>query len=177
MHRLVWNGKVDCRWTGQYHEGQSVWSWELMAFDPYPLIEQMIIRGSMLYITSLWLIKAGMVTLYKRLGDRTRYENVYNITLGILAATWLVLISSNNLICYPVRRRWEQISNPELICLPITQIARTKMPNKQKCLVISIFLLGILVVIVSSTSPLSRPTSSPLNHMPVVQAIYSYRKD
>jgi hypothetical protein len=36
-----------------------------------------------------------MVIFYKRLADRTRYQIVYNITLGFLAAAWLVLFFDN----------------------------------------------------------------------------------
>ncbi|KAJ6087618.1 hypothetical protein N7467_006532 [Penicillium canescens] len=146
---------------------------------------KMIIPGSTLYVTSLWLIKSSMVIFYKRLADRTRYQIVYNITLGFLAATWLVLFFDIVFKCYPVQRQWEAILNPELtcppgpstvnywltilfnifsdvfiICLPITQVARLKMPKKQKWGVISVFLLGVLVVITS-----------------IIRAIYSYRNE
>jgi urea transporter len=73
----------------------------------------MIIPGSTLYVTSLWLIKSSMVIFYKRLADRTRYQLVYNITLGFLLATWLVLFFDIVFKCYPVQRQWEQILNPE----------------------------------------------------------------
>ncbi|KAJ5512059.1 hypothetical protein N7463_001611, partial [Penicillium fimorum] len=146
---------------------------------------KMIIPGSTLYVTSLWLIKASMVIFYKRLADRTRYQIVYNVTLGLLAATWLVLFFDIVFKCYPVQRLWQAILNPQLacppepsrinywltilfniftdvfiICLPITQVARLKMPKKQKWGVISVFLLGILVVITS-----------------IIRAIYSYRNE
>lgn len=39
-----------------------------------------------------------------------------------------------------------------VICLPISQVVRIRMPFKQKLGVLSIFLLGFLVVISSSTS-------------------------
>lgn len=45
-----------------------------------------------------------------------------------------------------------------IICLPISQVARLKMPSRQKWGVISVFLLGGLVVITSSTLP---PVSNP----------------
>ncbi|CAG7974568.1 unnamed protein product [Penicillium nalgiovense] len=163
----------------------------------------MIIPGSTLYVTSLWLIKASMVIFYKRLADRTRYQIVYNITLGLLAATWLVLFFDIIFKCYPPQRQWEGITNPEcedasisttadagtddlsvtcpqgpstvnywltilfnifsdvfIICLPITQVVRLKMPKKQKWGVISVFLLGGLVVIAS-----------------IIRAIYSHRNE
>ncbi|CAG8195479.1 unnamed protein product [Penicillium olsonii] len=127
---------------------------------------KMIIPGSTLYVTSLWLIKASMVIFYKRLADRTRYQLVYNITLGTLAATWLVLFFDIVFKCYPPKRQWEGILDAELacpegpstinywltilfICLPISQVARLKMPTKQKWGVISVFLLGVFVVITS----------------------------
>lgn len=87
----------------------------------------MIIPGSTLYITSLWLIKSSMVIFYKRLADRTRYQIVYNITLGTLAATWLVLFFDVVFKCYPPRRQWEGLSNPERenhVYLPIVMGAQ-----------------------------------------------------
>ncbi|RDW90753.1 uncharacterized protein DSM5745_02528 [Aspergillus mulundensis] len=135
---------------------------------------KMIIPGSTLYVTSLWLIKAAMVLFYKRLADRTRYQTVYNITLAVLGATWLVLFFDIVLKCYPPKRQWEGLLDPTLacpekpatinywltilfnifsdvfiICLPISQVARLKMPPRQKWGVISVFLLGGLVVITS----------------------------
>ncbi|KAL4877959.1 hypothetical protein BJY04DRAFT_230234 [Aspergillus karnatakaensis] len=146
---------------------------------------KMIIPGSTLYVTSLWLIKASMVLFYKRLADRTRYQTVYNITLVVLGAMWLVLFFDIVFKCYPPKRQWESITNPELacdplqttvnywltilfniftdvfiICLPISQVARLKMPPKQKWGVISVFLLGGLVVITS-----------------IIRAIYSHRNE
>lgn len=73
----------------------------------------MIIPGSTLYVTALWLIKSSMVVFYKRLADRTRYQIVYNITLGVLAATWLVLFFDIIFKCYPPQRQWKGIRNPE----------------------------------------------------------------
>ncbi|KAJ6186432.1 hypothetical protein N7519_007733 [Penicillium mononematosum] len=146
---------------------------------------KMIIPGSTLYVTALWLIKSSMVIFYKRLADRTRYQIVYNITLGLLAATWLVLFFDIVFKCYPPQRQWEGLTNPELtcpqgpstvnywltilfnifsdvfiICLPISQVVRLKMPRKQKWGVISVFLLGGLVVISS-----------------IIRAIYSHRNE
>ncbi|KAJ5850642.1 hypothetical protein N7455_010498 [Penicillium solitum] len=121
---------------------------------------KMIIPGSTLYVTALWLIKASMVIFYKRLADRTRYQMVYNFTLGFLAATWLVLFFDIVFKCYPPRRQWDGLTNPEFICLPIAQVARLKMPKKQKWGVISVFLLGGLVVITS-----------------IIRAIYSHRNE
>ncbi|RAK70969.1 uncharacterized protein BO72DRAFT_505219 [Aspergillus fijiensis CBS 313.89] len=135
---------------------------------------KMIIPGSTLYVTTLWLIKASLVIFYKRLADRTRYQTVYNITLAVLAATWLVLFFDIVFKCYPPSRQWRSVVDAELacpdkpstinywltilfniftdvfiICLPISQVARLKMPKKQKWGVISVFLLGVLVVISS----------------------------
>ncbi|PWY68386.1 hypothetical protein BO70DRAFT_390300 [Aspergillus heteromorphus CBS 117.55] len=146
---------------------------------------KMIIPGSTLYVTSLWLIKSSLVIFYKRLADRTRYETVYNITLAVLGATWLVLFFDIVFKCFPPDRQWKSIENPDLacpsgpstinywltilfnifsdafiICLPISQVARLKMPPKQKLGVISVFLLGVLVIITS-----------------IVRAIYSYRNE
>ncbi|KAL3459349.1 hypothetical protein BJX64DRAFT_301446 [Aspergillus heterothallicus] len=146
---------------------------------------KMIIPGSTLYVTSLWLIKASMVVFYKRLADRTRYQLIYNITLGFLGATWLVLFFDIVFKCYPPDRQWKGLLDPQLtcpekpstinywltilfnifsdvfiICLPIAQVARLKMPRKQKWGVISVFLLGGLVVITS-----------------IIRAVYSHRNE
>ncbi|KAL4790931.1 hypothetical protein BDV19DRAFT_393544 [Aspergillus venezuelensis] len=135
---------------------------------------KMIIPGSTLYVTSLWLIKASMVIFYKRLADRTRYQTIYNITLVVLAAMWLALFFDIIFKCYPPSRQWTFVENAALacpqdqvdinywltilfnifsdvfiICLPISQVARVKMPTKQKWGVMSVFMLGILVVITS----------------------------
>jgi hypothetical protein len=72
----------------------------------------MIIPGSTLYVTSLWLIKASMVIFYKRLADRTKYQTIYNITLAVLGATWLVLFLDIVLKCYPPNRQWKGLTDP-----------------------------------------------------------------
>ncbi|KAH8434432.1 uncharacterized protein LDX57_012079 [Aspergillus melleus] len=145
---------------------------------------KMIIPGSTLYVTSLWLIKAGMVLFYKRLADRTRYQMVYNITLGFLGATWLAIFLNIIFKCFPPDRLWD-LDHPEracsdkqtrinywitilfnifsdvfIICLPISQVLKLKLPKKQKIGVLSIFMLGFLVVITS-----------------IIRAIYSYRNE
>ncbi|PYH44660.1 uncharacterized protein BP01DRAFT_383231 [Aspergillus saccharolyticus JOP 1030-1] len=150
---------------------------------------KMIIPGSTLYVTTLWLIKASLVIFYKRLADRTRYQTVYNITLGFLAATWLVLFFDIVFKCYPPSRQWKSVIDAELacpdkpstinywltilfniftdvfiICLPISQVARLKMPQKQKWGVISVFLLGVLVVI----SSIIRAIYSHLNEQMII---------
>ncbi|KAE8379359.1 hypothetical protein BDV26DRAFT_291381 [Aspergillus bertholletiae] len=134
---------------------------------------KLIIPGSTLYVTSLWLIKVGMVCFYKRLADRTHYQRIYNVVLALLAATWLTIFLNIIFKCFPVDRIWD-VENPDracskkqsrvnfwitilfnifsdviIICLPITQVLRIRMPFKQKLGVLSIFLLGILVVITS----------------------------
>lgn len=73
----------------------------------------MIIPGSTLYVTTLWLIKASLVIFYKRLADRTRYQTVYNITLAVLAATWLVLFFDIVFKCYPPSRQWRSVVDAE----------------------------------------------------------------
>jgi hypothetical protein len=67
-----------------------------------------------------------MVIFYKRLADRTRYQILYNITLGLLAATWLVLFFDIVFKCYPVQRQWEAISNPECEVASISSTSQTK---------------------------------------------------
>lgn len=78
-------------------------------------MKKMIIPGSILYITSLWLIKAAMVIFYKRLADRTRYQTIYNITLGLLGATWATIFFHIIFKCYPPDRLWD-LDHPERTC-------------------------------------------------------------
>ncbi|KAA8645162.1 hypothetical protein EYZ11_006693 [Aspergillus tanneri] len=147
-------------------------------------ILKMVIPGSTLYVTSLWLIKAGMVIFYKRLADRTKYQMIYNITLGFLAATWLTIFLNIIFKCFPPNRIWD-LDHPEracshkqsrinywitilfnicsdvfIICLPISQVLKLKLPKKQKIGVLSIFMLGFLVVISS-----------------IIRAIYAWKNE
>ncbi|KAJ4305791.1 hypothetical protein N0V90_001323 [Kalmusia sp. IMI 367209] len=137
-------------------------------------IMQMIVPGSILYVSSLWAVKFALVFFYKRLAaPGSRLILVYNIALGGLAATFLVIFFDILFQCYPYDKRWS--NNPNYQCdpkaatanywititfnifsdaiiigLPITMISRLQMKLKQKIAVGGIFALGFFVIISST---------------------------
>ncbi|KAH7364734.1 hypothetical protein BKA65DRAFT_143859 [Rhexocercosporidium sp. MPI-PUGE-AT-0058] len=135
-------------------------------------IMQMIIPGSIAYVTSLWAIKIALVIFYKRIAARTRLQTVYNVVLGVLVVTWAVIFFDIIFQCYPIERKWttdpEQqcsqkasninfyitilaniFSDVVIIALPISMVAKLQMPLKQKLGVGAMFALGFFVVIAS----------------------------
>ncbi|CAJ2507095.1 Uu.00g082810.m01.CDS01 [Anthostomella pinea] len=141
--------------------------------DDFIAIMQMIIPGSVLYVTSLWAIKVALVLFYRKLAaPSTRLQIVYNATLGFLAASWLVIFFDIVFQCYPNDKRWsldpDYQCNPKaaetnywitiilnifsdvfIICLPISMVLKLQMKRKQKLGVMGIFALGFFVVIAS----------------------------
>jgi hypothetical protein len=75
-------------------------------YDTRVAIQKMIIPGSVLYITSLWAIKFGLVIFYKRLAARTTLQLAYNILLVVLGCTWLFLVLFVIFGCWPASRAW-----------------------------------------------------------------------
>ncbi|KAH7419711.1 hypothetical protein BKA64DRAFT_737854 [Cadophora sp. MPI-SDFR-AT-0126] len=135
-------------------------------------IMQMIIPGSIAYVTSLWAIKVALVIFYKRIAARTRLQTVYNVVLGGLAVTWAVIFFDIIFQCYPINRKWTTDPNDQcskkasdinywitilsnifsdviIIALPISMVAKLQMPLKQKLGVGAMFALGFFVVIAS----------------------------
>ncbi|KAG4416297.1 hypothetical protein IFR04_010578 [Cadophora malorum] len=135
-------------------------------------IMQMIIPGSIAYVTSLWAIKVALVIFYKRIAARTRLQTVYNVVLGVLAVTWAVIFFDIIFQCYPIDRKWTTDPNNQcsqkasninywitilsnifsdvvIIALPISMVAKLQMPLKQKLGVGAMFALGFFVVIAS----------------------------
>ncbi|KAM0296009.1 hypothetical protein HYE67_005282 [Fusarium culmorum] len=134
---------------------------------------QMIVPGSILYVTSLWAIKIALVLFYKRLAaPGTRLQTIYNITLGLLACFWAAIFFHIIFQCFPHDKRWSQ--DPEYQCdpkeaernywltvilnigtdivtisLPISMVLQLQMKTKQKIGVAAIFALGFLVVVAS----------------------------
>ncbi|KAM0229161.1 hypothetical protein ACHAPO_010191 [Fusarium lateritium] len=134
---------------------------------------QMIIPGSVLYVTSLWAIKIALVLFYKRLAaPGTRLQTIYNITLGLLVCFWAAIFFHIIFQCFPHDKRWSQ--DPTYQCdpkeaernywltvilnistdivtisLPISMVLQLQMKTKQKIGVAAIFALGFLVVIAS----------------------------
>ncbi|KAM5347794.1 hypothetical protein ACJ41O_007618 [Fusarium nematophilum] len=136
-------------------------------------IMKMIVPGSILYVSSLWAIKIALVLFYKRLAaPGTRLQTIYNVALGILAASWTTIFFHIIFQCFPHDKRWSQ--DPEYQCdpknaednywltiilnistdvaiisLPISMVLKLQMKLKQKLGVAAIFALGFFVVIAS----------------------------
>jgi hypothetical protein len=70
-------------------------------------IMQMIIPGSTLYVSSLWAIKFALVFFYKSLAaPGSRLIIMYNIALGGLAITYLIIFFDIMFQCFPHDKRW-----------------------------------------------------------------------
>jgi hypothetical protein len=97
---------------------------------------------------------------------------VYNIFLGLLAASWTTIFFDIIFQCYPIDRKWSTNPNEQcstkasninywltiflniltdvaIISLPISIVLKLQMPLKQKLGVASMFALGFFVVIAS----------------------------
>ncbi|CZT02820.1 related to integral membrane protein PTH11 [Rhynchosporium graminicola] len=122
-------------------------------------IMQMIIPGSIAYVTSLWAIKVALVIFYKRIAARTRLQTVYNVVLGVLAVTWAVIFF-DIIFQYQCSKKASDINywitilsnillDVVIIILPISMVAKLQMPLKQKLGVGAMFALGFFVIIAS----------------------------
>ncbi|KAJ4983122.1 hypothetical protein SVAN01_11386 [Stagonosporopsis vannaccii] len=147
-------------------------------------IMQMIVPGSVLYVASLWAVKFALVLFYKRLAaPGSKLITVYNIALGGLLVTFLIIFFDILFQCYPYDKRWSTdpayqcdpkaatanywitilfniISDAIIISLPITMVMRLQMKLKQKLGVAAIFALGVFVIISS-----------------IIRAYYSHRNE
>ncbi|KAF3039020.1 hypothetical protein E8E12_007244 [Didymella heteroderae] len=147
-------------------------------------IMQMIVPGSVLYVASLWAVKFALVLFYKRLAvPGSRLVTVYNVALGGLAVTFLIIFFDILFQCYPYDKRWSAdpayqcdpkaatanywitilfniISDAIIISLPITMVMRLQMKLKQKLGVAAVFALGVFVIISS-----------------IIRAYYSHRNE
>jgi hypothetical protein len=75
----------------------------------FKAIMQMIVPGSILYVTSLWAIKAALVVLYKSLAaPGSRLVVIYNVALGGLAVTYLIIFFDIIFQCFPHDKRWSK---------------------------------------------------------------------
>ncbi|KAH7367401.1 hypothetical protein B0T11DRAFT_275230 [Plectosphaerella cucumerina] len=141
--------------------------------DNFVQIMKMIVPGSILYVSSLWAIKIALVLFYKRLAaPGTSLQMIYNIALGILAASWTTIFFHIIFQCFPHDKRWSQDPTYQcdpaaaevnywltillnigtdiaIISLPISMVMSLQMKLKQKIGVAAIFCLGFLVVIAS----------------------------
>jgi hypothetical protein len=78
----------------------------------FKAIMQMIVPGSILYVTSLWAIKFALVVLYKSLAaPGSRLVTIYNVALGGLAITYLVIFFDIIFQCFPHDKRWSTDPN------------------------------------------------------------------
>ncbi|KAM0342605.1 hypothetical protein ACHAPU_009462 [Fusarium lateritium] len=166
-----------CLW-GDLIIQQHMWNLGManMAAAPpgnFKKLMQMIVPGSILYVTSLWAIKIALVLFYKRLAaPGTKLQLIYNITLGLLVAFWTAIFFDIIFQCFPHDKRWSQDPNYQCdpkqaeinywltiilnigtdvftICLPIYMVLQLQMKLKQKIGVAAIFALGFLVVVAS----------------------------
>ncbi|KAH6886269.1 hypothetical protein B0T10DRAFT_539314 [Thelonectria olida] len=136
-------------------------------------IMKMIVPGSILYVSSLWAIKFALVLFYKRIAaPGTTLQTIYNVALGVLAASWTTIFFHIIFQCYPHDKRWSKdptyqcdpansdinywltiilniSTDVAIISLPISMVLQLQMKPKQKLGVSAIFALGILVVIAS----------------------------
>ncbi|KAF9738974.1 hypothetical protein PMIN06_007761 [Paraphaeosphaeria minitans] len=136
-------------------------------------IMKMIVPGSVLYVSSLWAVKFALLLFYKRLAALgSRLVLIYNIALGGLGVTFLVIFFDILFQCYPYDKRWSTdphyqcdpnaaqvnywitilfniFSDTIIIVLPITMVSRLQMKLKQKLGVAGVFALGSFVVISS----------------------------
>lgn len=80
-------------------------------------IMQMIVPGSVLYVSSLWAVKFALVLFYKRLAvPGSRLVTLYNVALGGLAVTYLIIFFDILFQCYPYDKRWSVDPSCELHC-------------------------------------------------------------
>jgi hypothetical protein len=78
-------------------------------------IFQMIVPGSVLYVASLWAVKFALVLFYKRLAVAgSRLVLIYNVALGGLAVTFVVIFFDILFQCYPYDKRWS--ADPSCKC-------------------------------------------------------------
>ena len=81
-------------------------------FEDVKGIMQMIVPGSVLYVASLWAIKFALVFFYKRLAaPGSRLVTLYNIALGFLSVTFLIIFFDILFQCYPYDKRWSKDPN------------------------------------------------------------------
>jgi len=82
--------------------------------DRFKGIMQMIVPGSILYVSSLWAVKFALVLFYKRLAVAgSRLLIIYNVALGGLTVTYLTIFFHILFQCYPYDKRWSSDPNCE----------------------------------------------------------------
>lgn len=72
-------------------------------------IMQMIVPGSVLYVTTLWAIKIALVIFYKRIAAvGSTLQKIYNGALCVLVASWATIFFHILFQCFPHDKRWSQ---------------------------------------------------------------------
>ncbi|KAF2761480.1 hypothetical protein EJ05DRAFT_265304 [Pseudovirgaria hyperparasitica] len=164
---------VGCLGVQQYMWNNGIANIETMTLEGVVNILKVDIPGSILYISSLWAIKAALVIFYKSLTvSGSRLQRAYNVALIVLAITWTVLFLDIFLHCLPLDKRWSLdldyqcdakgsqvnfwltvltniFTDIAIIILPISMVLRLRMKRKQKFGVIGIFVLGVFVPVAS----------------------------
>ena len=75
-------------------------------------IMQMIVPGSILYVSSLWAIKFALVVLYKSLtAPGSRLNRIYNFAMVGLGVTYLIIFFDIIFQCFPHDKRWSKDQN------------------------------------------------------------------
>ncbi|CAD0027527.1 unnamed protein product [Aureobasidium pullulans] len=129
--------------------------------DPYSHPLQMIVPGSVLYVSSLWSIKFALVLFYKKLAaPGSKMQIAYNFALAGLAVTFTTIFfdilfqyqcsQKASRINYWITILFNIFSDLIIICLPITMVMKLQMKLKQRLAVAFIFALGGFVLIASS---------------------------
>ena len=68
---------------------------------------QMIVPGSVLYVSSLWSIKFALVLFYKKLAaPGSKMQIAYNFALAGLAVTFTTIFFDILFQCFPYDKRW-----------------------------------------------------------------------
>jgi hypothetical protein len=79
-------------------------------------IMQMIVPGSVLYVSSLWAIKFALVVLYKSLtAPGSRLNHIYNVAFAGLGVTYLIIFFDIIFQCFPHNKRWSTDQNCKLL--------------------------------------------------------------
>ncbi|TWU75099.1 hypothetical protein ED733_000620 [Metarhizium rileyi] len=154
--------------------------------DNFIKIMEMIVPGSILYVTSLWAIKMAMVLFYKKLAaPGTKLQMIYSVVLSFLVLFWAIIFFDIIFQCYPHDKRWSLdptyqcdsgqaninywltvlsniITDVIIISLPISMVLKLQMKLKLKLGVIAIFALGFFVVITSIIRAYYSKRSEPM---------------
>ena len=87
---------------------------------------QMIVPGSVLYVSSLWSIKFALVLFYKKLAaPGSKMQIAYNFALAGLAVTFTTIFFDILFQCFPYDKRWSHDPACESINRILTTVSLT----------------------------------------------------